>query len=271
MQQKYNNEICAESTTSAVGTTKVASASINDMETCVNSLVEKAGVKQDIARNACSQKYSAENQGYQERLLALEKKIQEQQAIITNLKSRISDIQEKINSATPEEKAKYIQDNASDIKSDTIAKIDKKIESLKKLIENIDSSEMDETKKAEMIDSINNNIASLEMQKANIENAETTEELKVYLTEARNADNLANKEAIISSLEKQTLELETIIDKYFRANSDYQNLVTEIDSLKEKISAISSESTSEEINSIKDEYKALRDKIKSIAQESVVQ
>ena len=271
MQQKYSNVICAEPTTSAVGTTEVAPASINDMETCVNSLVEKAGVEQDIARNACSQKYSAESQGYQERLLALEKKIQEQQAIITNLKSRISDIQEKLNNATPEEKAKFIEDNASDIKSDTIAKIDKKIESLKKLIENIDSSEMDDAKKAEMIDSINNNIASLEMQKANIENAETTEELKVYLTEARNADNLANKEAIISSLEKQTLELETIIDKYFRANADYQNLVTEINALKEKISTISSESTSEEINSIKEEYKALRDKIKSIAQESVVQ
>ncbi|MEI8364668.1 MAG: hypothetical protein WCF78_04410, partial [archaeon] len=213
----------------------------------------------------------AESQGYQERLLALEKKIQEQQTIITNLKSKISDIQDKLNNATPEEKAKFIEDNASDIKSDTIAKIDKKIESLKRLIENIDSSDLDETKKAEMIDSINNNIASLEMQKSNIENAETTDELKSYLTEARTADNLANKDVIISSLKNQTLELEIIIDKYFATNVDYQNLVTEINALKEKVSLLSSESTNEEVNSIKDEYKALRDKVKSIAQGSEVQ
>jgi len=118
-----------------------------------------------------------------------------------------------------------------------------------------------------MIDSINNQIANLEMLNSNIQNSETTTELKNYLTEAKIADENATKEGVINGLKTQSTELGAIISKYFTSNSNYQSLLTEFDSLKVSISALSSTSTSDEINAVKEQYKALRDKVKSIAKE----
>ncbi len=273
LQQKFSGVICADPNfvgskdEVAISSIKISANAKNNLRECITSLVDKAAVDEEIATNACAQKYSQEGQGYKERIMALEQKIGEQQDIITNLKAKMLGIQQKINNATSETKTQFIEENASDLKTDTIAKIDRKIESLKKLIENIDSSDLDDTKKEEMIDSINNNIASLNRQKENIQNSETTDELKTYLTEARNADGLANRGAIISGIKTQTMELERIMNKYFLTNQDYQSLKLELDALKAKIASISQNSSDTEINSLKEQYKALRDKIISSSQE----
>jgi len=265
LNSKYSNLVCAQPTT---GEKPIATAQGNvDIDACVNSLVEKAGIEADVAKYACQKKFNQEDQGYKDRLVELEAKIQAQQQIIDNLKSKIADIQERINSLTSDEKIKFIQDNATSIKEDTLAKIDKKIESLKKLIENIDNSEMNSEKKTEMVDSINSRIAALEMLKTNITNAETTDELKNYIKEAREADSLANKEFIISGLTQQSTELEKIINTYLADTKDYESLKVELDALNTKITGITDQSTNQEINSIKEQYRALKEKVKVLAKE----
>ncbi len=270
LNKKYLNVVCAQPTTSSAvsgNKSEVQAQGIVNIDTCVNNLIDKAGIEEDVAKFACQNKFSQENQSYKDRLVELESKIQAQQQVINNLRSKIEGIQDRINNSNPGEKDLFIQENAVDIKSDTVAKIDKKIESLNKLIENIDNSEMVEATKTKQVDSINTKIANLDMLKTNIINSETTDELKNYIKDARIADNLANKEFIVSSLKKQTTELERIITTYLGDNNEYNYLKTEIDSLNSKISEITNESTNQEINSIKEQYSALKEKVKSLAKE----
>jgi len=275
LNKKYNNVVCLET----VSSSSVAPSTSQDtltipvidqkdnanIDVCVNNFVNKAGIEEDVARFACQKKYSLENKGYTDRVSELESKIRAQQQVIDNLKSKIKDIQERINNATPEERAKFIQDNSADIKEDTLAKIDKRIESLKKLIENIENSEMIETNKTDRIDSINTRIANLEMLKTNITNAETTDELKTYIQEARVAEVLANREFIISSLKNQIVQLDKIITTYLASNSDYQAIKAEVDSLNTKLSEVSEDSSNQDLENIKDEYFTLKEKVKSLA------
>jgi len=270
LNKKYLNVVCVQPITSQVVSGNKPEVQVQgtvSIDLCVNNLVEKAGIEEDVAKFACQKKFSQENQGYKDRLIELESKIQAQQQVINNLRSKIESIQDRITNSNPGEKDLFIQENAADIKNDTVAKIDKKIESLNKLIENIDNSEMIETTKTKQVDSINTKIANLDMLKTSILNSDTTDELKNYINDARIADNLANKEFIVSSLKKQTTELERIIITYLANNNEYNSLKSEIASLNSKISEINTESTNEEINSIKEEYNALKEKVKSLAKE----
>jgi|GEM_PF-2489833 len=274
LQQRFGAIVCADpelTDTEEVKSILVDSSTQDYLTECINNLVEKAAVDQEIATNACSQKYSQENKGYQERIRALEQKISDQQKIITNLESKILDIQEKIRTANSEDKMKFIEENADDLKIDTIAKIDKKIESLKKQIENIDSSSIDDAKKEEIIDSINNPIANLNMQKERIQNSETTNELKTYIVEAKNADEFANRTAMISGIKKQTTELERIINKHLTDNQNYPDLQLELVALKESISAISANSANTEITTLRNQYITLKEKVITSSQEVEVQ
>ncbi|MDD3244580.1 MAG: hypothetical protein PHU47_00320 [Candidatus ainarchaeum sp.] len=201
----------------------------------------------------------------------LEKKIKELESErerlkseINNLKSTITQLKEKFSVAKKEDKYKLIFENSKDISQHTAAIVEKEIINLKKVLENINASNMSEETKEKIREKLQLKIANLEQTRSTLSFVLTAEELENVVNDAKELTLNSKKLATISVLEKNILTLSSIIDKYLLESKNYLLLKNEVDQLLKEVSNISIDSLNQEdIIVFNNRYQELKEKVRA--------
>lgn len=201
----------------------------------------------------------------------LEKKIKELESEkerlkseINNLKSTITQLKEKFSLAKKEEKYKLIFENSKDITQHTAAIVEKDIINLKKVLENINASNMSEETKEKIREKLQLKIANLEQTRSTLSFVLTAEELENVVNDAKELTLNSKKLATMSVLEKNILTLSSIIDKYLLESKNYLLLKNEVDQLLKDVSNISIDSLNQEdIIVFNNRYQELKEKVRA--------
>ena len=201
----------------------------------------------------------------------LEKKIKELESEkerlkseINNLKSTITQLKEKFSQAKKEEKYKLIFENSKDITQHTAAIVEKDIINLKKVLENINASNMSEETKEKIREKLQLKIANLEQTRSTLSFVLTAEELENVVNDAKELTLNSKKLATMSVLEKNILTLSSIIDKYLLESKNYLLLKNEVDQLLKEVSNISIDSLNQEdIIVFNNRYQELKEKVRA--------
>jgi uncharacterized membrane protein YgaE (UPF0421/DUF939 family) len=108
-----------------------------------------------------------------------------------------------------------IFENSKDISQHTAAIVEKEIINLKKVLENINASNMSEETKEKIREKLQLKIANLEQTRSTLSFVLTAEELENVVNDAKELTLNSKKLATISVLEKNILTLSSIIDNIF--------------------------------------------------------
>ena len=236
----------------------------NDVEVvdCIKSLNVSSDLSADEVSNICK---NGKNVEYQKRLTYMNKlnkeiKVKEQKLNVLN--NKISAIEEKLRTQeNKEEKLKLITENKTEILDDTTLKLENRINQLKKVVENIDLSNMKQEVKDIQINSLNERIASLERIKDNLLQVSDVSEFKDVLNNARKNDVLSKKIKNNTILVSQINSLDTkVLDKYFLDNVDYTLLKDQLNDIKVKVLAM--DVNSENFDLVKEELELFKNNLK---------
>ena len=211
---------------------------LENFNNCVNKSIV-SNHSEDYAHISCKIKFNLQEYFIQKNLDDLNKQLSVIDFQIKNQDPKIYSFMSSYLSSSDSQKIKLIQDNNIILLQNTYFKLNKDIILAKKLIDEVNLTDMESSNKLKVISNLNQQIADLKMITAKLEDInQTSIEIKKNISLARSEDINFKRNVFLDELFKNKFVLSNLVDKYFVGRSFYSDIKSKIDKFGMNINKI---------------------------------